>query len=64
MMEPKWQKSSFSGDSDDCVELSQSRDGILIRESDDPLALVTTGQHQLGALLLYARTSDLGHPIG
>ncbi|WP_406086496.1 DUF397 domain-containing protein [Kitasatospora purpeofusca] len=43
MAAPIWQKSSFSGDAENCVYLAATADGgIRIRESDEPDVVVTT----------------------
>lgn len=54
MSEPiHWQKSSFSGgDSDeDCVEVAATSAGIHVRESDAPVAVLTTTGTPLRALI-------------
>jgi hypothetical protein len=53
--EPRWQKSSFSGDdaNRDCVEIAAAAAGIslLLRESDEPGAVLHTTPASLRALL-------------
>ncbi|MFC5662986.1 DUF397 domain-containing protein [Kitasatospora misakiensis] len=38
----RWQKSSMSGNSNQCVEIRTTEGLIQIRESDDPDSIVTT----------------------
>jgi hypothetical protein len=55
-----WQKSSFSPDGSDCVYLATTTDGtILLRESDMPEIILTTGPRQLDALIAALRTRHL-----
>ncbi|GAA3176957.1 MULTISPECIES: DUF397 domain-containing protein [Streptomyces] len=59
----RWQKSSYSNENMNCVELA-SRDGlILIRESDDPDAVVTTTPEKLEAFILGVRAGEFDHLI-
>ncbi len=46
-----WQKSSFSEDQANCVELASSPTGIHIRESDAPHTVITTDRTRLAAVL-------------
>jgi hypothetical protein len=53
-----WQKSSFSPDGSDCVYLAAAPAGtILLRESDEPEVILTTGPRQLGTLIATLRTT-------
>ncbi|MFE1289512.1 DUF397 domain-containing protein [Streptomyces sp. NPDC058751] len=49
----QWQKSSFSGpgDGNECVELAQVEDTLLLRESDDPERILSVTPQGLAALL-------------
>ncbi|MBT2382041.1 DUF397 domain-containing protein [Streptomyces sp. ISL-11] len=47
MAEATWQKSSFSTDGNECIELARSAGSLLIRESDLPDAALTTSAHVL-----------------
>ncbi|MET9561264.1 MULTISPECIES: DUF397 domain-containing protein [Streptomyces] len=51
MTELRWQKSSFSSEASNCLELATAPDGtLLLRESDDPattIAVPLTGLHSL-----------------
>ncbi|CAM5549499.1 hypothetical protein SALBM311S_12559 [Streptomyces alboniger] len=53
----QWQKSSFSGggDGDECVELAHSKSSLLMRESDDPVRILSVTPTGLAALLAHLR---------
>jgi hypothetical protein len=61
----RWQKSSFSsgGDGGQCIELASVADGVLIRESDDPAAIVTTSRDKLRAFVLGVKAGEFDHLI-
>lgn len=48
-----WQKSSFSsgGDASNCLEVATRQDTLLLRESDEPGAVVHTTPAGLAALI-------------
>ncbi|GGV70295.1 hypothetical protein GCM10010277_81100 [Streptomyces longisporoflavus] len=47
-----WQKSSYSSEASNCVELAAASDSTLrLRESDDPTAIVTLRAPALSSLL-------------
>ncbi|MET9383729.1 DUF397 domain-containing protein [Streptomyces sp. NPDC002928] len=47
-----WQKSTYSQEASACVYLATTPTGtILLRESDEPEAVLTTGPRQLNALI-------------
>lgn len=48
-----WQKSSFSGDQEgpNCLELAGSQGILLLRESDEPDAVITATGAGLAALI-------------
>jgi hypothetical protein len=57
----QWRKSSFSEDSDgNCVEVALSGDDVLIRESDEPAAIVTTTPERLRTFLVGIRAGLVG----
>jgi hypothetical protein len=58
-----WQKSSFSsgGDGGQCVELAAVADRILVRESDDPEAVVITSREKLRAFVLGVKAGEFDH---
>ncbi len=51
MPEPSWQKSSFSTDQANCVELAASSAGLHLRESDEPDAAIAATRGSLRSLL-------------
>jgi hypothetical protein len=57
--ETVWQKSSFSGggDSSDCVEVAAGPNTLLLRESDEPQAVIRTTRPRLAALIRHLRTN-------
>ncbi|MDQ1036587.1 hypothetical protein QFZ75_003003 [Streptomyces sp. V3I8] len=56
MTELHWQKSSFSSEASNCLELATAPDGTLrLRESDDPAAVLTLRTTGLAALLTATR---------
>ncbi|MDQ1029059.1 hypothetical protein QF035_006641 [Streptomyces umbrinus] len=56
--EPTWQKSTHSEEASSCVYVATPSPGtILLRESDDPESVLTTGAPQLAALISTLRTS-------
>ncbi|MFD9815451.1 DUF397 domain-containing protein [Streptomyces sp. NPDC059080] len=63
--EINWQKSSFSGNTNSCVELAPSAipDAILMRESDDPDVIVTTTREKLRAFVLGVKAGEFDHLI-
>ncbi|MFB7470442.1 DUF397 domain-containing protein [Kitasatospora sp. NPDC056184] len=57
-----WQKSSFSGDTANCIYLAAAPDGaIKIRESDEPDTVLTTTPNRLRALLLGVKAGEFDH---
>lgn len=53
-----WHKSSFSEEGgNNCVEVSATANGVVLRESDTPAEIVTTGR---GALLSLIRGVKVG----
>lgn len=59
-----WQKSSFSegGDGNNCVELATKNSLFMLRESDDPEAIVTTTNNPLTQLLQAVRHGLIDGP--
>ncbi|WP_328555116.1 MULTISPECIES: DUF397 domain-containing protein [unclassified Streptomyces] len=52
MPELNWQKSTYSQESSSCVYVAATPTGtILLRESDSPETLLTTGPRQLATLI-------------
>ncbi|MEV7197443.1 DUF397 domain-containing protein [Streptomyces sp. NPDC093510] len=51
-MQPRWQKSTYSGDSSNCVYISAPTPAtIRLRESDAPETILTTTPGRLHALI-------------
>ncbi|MER5180300.1 DUF397 domain-containing protein [Streptomyces sp. NPDC002896] len=64
MTELNWQKSTYSETASSCVYLAAAPDGtILLRESDEPEVILSTGPRQLRALIANLRTVDLTKPV-
>ncbi|MFF4156084.1 DUF397 domain-containing protein [Streptomyces sp. NPDC001678] len=59
MSEFKWQKSSFSTEGNECVELSRSGETVLVRESDTPSLVLTTAPGKLRGLLIGVKAGGL-----
>jgi hypothetical protein len=54
----RWQKSSYSADNNNCLELAATPDGrIHLRESDEPAIFLTSTRVRVRALLARARLS-------
>ncbi|MBB5116876.1 hypothetical protein AF335_23900 [Streptomyces eurocidicus] len=58
----RWQKSSFSTDGNECIELARSADHFLVRESDAPDIVITTSARPLRALTRSLTANLLDHP--
>lgn len=54
----QWRKSSFSEQTDNCLELASHGGGILMRESDDPDVVVRTTPEKLRAFLAGAKSGE------
>ncbi|MFE7116245.1 DUF397 domain-containing protein [Streptomyces sp. NPDC057654] len=64
-MELKWQKSSFSGaGGENCVEIAERGDSIMIRESDTPNAQTSTSRSKFAALIKGVRAGKFDHFAG
>ncbi|MGW2867929.1 DUF397 domain-containing protein [Kitasatospora sp. NPDC001225] len=63
MEQLNWQKSSFSGDRADCVEIASAGDFVYIRESDDPTTIVTTTRPKLTTWLHSTKAGKFDHLI-
>ncbi|MEE1789063.1 DUF397 domain-containing protein [Streptomyces sp. SP17BM10] len=61
MHQLNWQKSSFSGDQANCVEIASSGELVHIRESDDPTVIITTTRAKLHAWLQGAKAGEFDH---
>ncbi|MET8697957.1 DUF397 domain-containing protein [Kitasatospora sp. NPDC004723] len=57
-----WQKSSFSGDTANCLYLAAAPDGaIKLRESDEPDTILTTTSERLRVLLAGVKAGEFDH---
>ncbi|MFF2618162.1 DUF397 domain-containing protein [Kitasatospora sp. NPDC058046] len=61
MKQLNWQKSSFSGEEANCVEIASADDLLYIRESDGPTAVVTPTPTKLAAWLHSAKAGEFDH---
>ncbi|MEU5273405.1 DUF397 domain-containing protein [Streptomyces hygroscopicus] len=62
MSDLTWQKSSFSeAGAANCVELATSPDGIRIRESDQPDAVLRTTPAALRSFIRAVKAASLDH---
>ncbi|GHG59906.1 DUF397 domain-containing protein [Streptomyces griseocarneus] len=50
-----WQKSSYSGGGNNCVEIANRVDGVALRESTAPGTVLTTTPPRFRALLAHLR---------
>lgn len=48
---PIWQKSTYSQEGGECVELAAHGGAVLLRESDDPTVVLTTTRNNLARFL-------------
>ncbi|MER7845401.1 DUF397 domain-containing protein [Kitasatospora sp. NPDC096077] len=63
MSQIRWQKSSFSSSSDNCVEV-RAVDGVIeLRESDEGDVIVRTTSPKFAAFLRGARAGEFDHLI-
>ncbi|WP_329532778.1 DUF397 domain-containing protein [Streptomyces sp. NBC_01450] len=63
MTELNWQKSTYSEAASSCVYLAATPAGtILLRESDEPEVVLTTGPGQLCALIAILRSRNHARP--
>ncbi|SDT67368.1 protein of unknown function [Streptomyces sp. TLI_053] len=61
MRKLNWQKSSFSGDAAECVEIASDGELIRVRESDEPAITITTTKAKLTAWLQAAKAGEFDH---
>ncbi|MCX4972028.1 DUF397 domain-containing protein [Streptomyces sp. NBC_00620] len=63
MTELNWQKSTYSEAASSCVYLATTPAGtILLHESDEPEAVLTTGPRQLDALITTLQNTRRNSP--
>lgn len=64
MSDLNWQKSSFSdGAGPNCVELATAPNGIRMRESDEPDAVIHTTPATLRSFIQAVKTGRLDHTV-
>lgn len=63
MSQLNWRKSTFSENQANCVELAAAPDGVHIRESDEPDAVVRTTPAALGGFIRAIKTGRLDHTL-
>ncbi|ASQ96108.1 DUF397 domain-containing protein [Streptomyces sp. 11-1-2] len=63
MPDIKWRKSSFSTDAANCVELAAVANGIRIRESDEPDAVLHTSPAALGVFIRAVKAGRLNRTL-
>ncbi|MFH8386214.1 DUF397 domain-containing protein [Kitasatospora sp. NPDC018058] len=57
-----WQKSSFSGDTANCIYVAAATDGaIKIRESEAPEVIIATTPDKLRAFLCGVKAGEFDH---
>jgi hypothetical protein len=59
--EINWQKSSFSDEGAQCVEIARYSGAILMRESDDPNMVTTTSQSKFSAFIAGVKAGEFDH---
>jgi Domain of unknown function (DUF397) len=68
MSDVQWQKSSYSAEQANCVELAASQDTVWVRESDAPDVVLATSPPALRALLAATKAGAFSHlsplPLG
>lgn len=62
MSRTKWQKSSFSGTGNNCVQLATVGPRVAIRESTEPGVIVTATPARVRAFLDKVKTGALDAP--
>ncbi|EFL24267.1 conserved hypothetical protein [Streptomyces himastatinicus ATCC 53653] len=58
-----WQKSTYSENQANCVELAAAPDGIRIRESDEPETMLHTHPATLRAFIRAAKAGQLDRSL-
>ncbi|MFD5501364.1 DUF397 domain-containing protein [Streptomyces sp. NPDC127061] len=59
----EWQKSSFSGGGEQCVEVARQAEEILVRESDDPRVVTRTSRSKFAAFIQGVKAGEFDHFI-
>ncbi|MER7707508.1 DUF397 domain-containing protein [Kitasatospora sp. NPDC097605] len=61
MASPTWQKSSYSGANNDCVEVRTTAGLVELRESEDPCVIVRPPLIALAGLIDAIKAGELDH---
>nr|BFD96013.1 DUF397 domain-containing protein [Kitasatospora sp. Xyl93] len=61
MRDSKWQKSSYSGASSECVEVRTVTGAVELRESDEGDTILRTTPTALAALLSGVKSGEFDH---
>ncbi|MFV8128805.1 DUF397 domain-containing protein [Streptomyces syringium] len=61
MSDIQWQKSSFSTDGNECIELARSGEAILMRESDTPDLIISSSPEKLLAFVRGVKAGEFDH---
>ncbi|MFG2919252.1 DUF397 domain-containing protein [Kitasatospora sp. NPDC048298] len=61
MTDTDWQKSSFSGNVENCVEVRSAAEAVELRESDEGHLILRTTPTALAALLHGIKTGEFNH---
>ncbi|MFE7530165.1 DUF397 domain-containing protein [Kitasatospora sp. NPDC057542] len=61
MTDTEWQKSSFSGNVENCVEVRTVAGAVELRESDEAHLILRTTPTALSALLHGIKTGEFDH---
>ncbi|MET8700146.1 DUF397 domain-containing protein [Kitasatospora sp. NPDC004723] len=64
MRSSAWQKSSYSGANDECIEVRATDEVIELRESDDGNVIVRTTPARFAALLRDTKAGTFDHHAG
>lgn len=61
MTDTEWQKSTFSGSSESCVEVRKASGAVELRESDEGETILRTTPATLAALLDGLKAGEFDH---
>ncbi|WP_328913337.1 MULTISPECIES: DUF397 domain-containing protein [unclassified Streptomyces] len=56
-----WQKSTYSNEGGDCLELAAHGGAVLLRESDNPAIVLTTTRKDLARFLQFLKGGPTAH---
>ncbi|MEU9074178.1 DUF397 domain-containing protein [Kitasatospora sp. NPDC048538] len=62
MTDNEWQKSTFSGSTENCVEVRAADEAIELRESDEAHTILRTTPTTFAALLQAIKSGEHHHP--